>query len=121
MSRTNRCKGRTPPDCYFISREEYASYTDPENICRYRGYRWMRLVKPTFEETRKAELSCYHTDAGLFHYEMGNAPKHFRKTLVRRRRSREVQDLTFSVRKDWGESYLARYPHNLKDANWNWW
>lgn len=122
MSRTVRCKGSTPSERSLISKEEHANLVTSKDVFSYRWFRrnWAHLIKPTFKETRKAELKKAHSDHGWKYFWAGTPPAHFRRDLNAQRRASDKQSLIKAVRRDFGESYLPKRPGSLKDVWYQW-
>ncbi len=119
MSRTVRCKNLVPGEDWLVSREEYDRYISTGR--KKRPWRnWDSLMKNTFEETRKAELTVAHTDHGHQYFFTNPVPSGFRRDLNSWRRVTAKQELQISVLKDLGETYLPYRPRDLKDLLWFW-
>jgi len=41
--------------------------------------------------------------------------------MNRHRRGVAAMELRCAIAKDFGESYVEKYPRESKDVNWNWW
>lgn len=122
MSRTTRCKGCHIPETWLISREEHAEFIKVKDVHSYRLFRrnWAHLIKPSFKETRKAELKKAHSDHGMKYFFQCSPPAHFRRDLNAQRRAQQKVEVARSVRKDFGESLMFKRPPSLKDVWYIW-